>query len=262
MVGRVWRSLAFSALLLVLPLAGSPLVRASDDAESLRNGIVMSEYSLIRGDLQGLRSARGALARLSDRSTLQPWGQYYLGLTNLRLILLARTQGMDPEREWIDGCIDSAKLSLEQRTSSETFALLGACYGMKSVAQPLGAPLWTPRSGSNFKKALDLDPENPRAWYLQALVEFHTPGLLGGSIEQSETMLLKALSLYENDQAGDSLAPDWGEADAWLLSGRINLEKQDVLTAREALERSLLLAPGYSEAEQLLQQVSASGRER
>jgi len=261
-VGRVWRILAFSAVLLVLPLANAPLVRASDDAESLRNGIAMSEYSLIRGDLQGLRSARELLARLSDRSVLQPWGQYYLALTNLRLILFARTREMDLEQDWIDGCIDSAKLSLEQRGSSEAFAILGACYGMKSVAQPLGAALSTPRSGSNFKKALDLDPENPRAWYLQALVEFHTPGLLGGSIEQSQTMLLRALSLFETDQAVDSLAPDWGEADAWLLSGRIHLERQDVLTAREALERCLLLAPGFSEAEQLLQQVSARGRER
>lgn len=235
---------------------------ASEDAESLRNGIALSEYSLVRGDLQGLRSARETLSRLADRSSLHPWGQYYLGLTNLRLILAGRAQGLEAEDEWIDGCIDGAKGSLEQQPSSEAFALLGACYGMKTVLQPLGAPLSAPRSGSNFRKAQELDPGNPRAWYLQAVVEFNTPSLLGGGAEQAEVYLNKALSLFEAQQATAALEPDWGHADAWLLAGRINFDKQDMLKAREAVERSLLLAPEYSEAEILLRQVSSKGRER
>lgn len=241
--------------LLVLPGVG--MGQVGPDQEALRNAVALSEFAMASGDRQRLDSAGEALRRLADSPSLAPWAQYFLGLSGLRMSLLARRDGLQIDGRWLEECIDSARLSVEQGAGGEGLALLGACYGYKSLAQPLGAALSLPRANNSFSKAQEQDPDNPRAWYLQALVKYDSPALLGGDREAAASLLERALALFEAHRAADTLAPSWGGAEAWLLSGRIHQERGDRRRAREALERALLLAPEHVEAQRLLREVTS-----
>jgi Tfp pilus assembly protein PilF len=50
--------------------------------------------------------------------------------------------------------------------------------------------------------------------------------------------------------------PGWGAAEAYTYLGRGYLERGDVLNARDALERALLIAPDFAMAKRLLTKIT------
>ena len=54
--------------------------------------------------------------------------------------------------------------------------------------------------------------------------------------------------------------PDWGHAEALTLLGGSYLTSGDPVAARDALERALVIAPDYREAQELLQTAAARPR--
>ena len=51
--------------------------------------------------------------------------------------------------------------------------------------------------------------------------------------------------------------PGWGAAEAYMWLGRCYLGKGDVLPARDALERALLIAPEFAQARRLLSSITS-----
>jgi Tfp pilus assembly protein PilF len=49
---------------------------------------------------------------------------------------------------------------------------------------------------------------------------------------------------------------NWGYAETCYLLGKVELERGNVLAARNALEQALLQAPDYRDAQQLLQSLN------
>ena len=49
-----------------------------------------------------------------------------------------------------------------------------------------------------------------------------------------------------------STTPEWGAAEAYAFLGRALFDQRDAVGAREALERSLLIAPDYAFARKLM----------
>ena len=62
--------------------------------------------------------------------------------------------------------------------------------------------------------------------------------------------------MFEAARAGASTTPEWGAADAYAFLGRALYEQRDVVGAREALERALLIAPDYAMARKLMSQIT------
>ncbi len=54
--------------------------------------------------------------------------------------------------------------------------------------------------------------------------------------------------------------PDWGHAEALTLLGESYLKRGEMVAARDVLERALVLAPDYRQAQKLLQ--TAANRPR
>jgi Tfp pilus assembly protein PilF len=51
--------------------------------------------------------------------------------------------------------------------------------------------------------------------------------------------------------------PGWGAAEAYVYLGRGYLQRGDVLKARDALERALLIAPDFALARRLLTKITS-----
>jgi len=62
--------------------------------------------------------------------------------------------------------------------------------------------------------------------------------------------------MFEAARAGESTTPEWGAAEAYAFLGRALFDQRDVVGAREALERALLLAPDYAYARRLMSQIT------
>ena len=63
-------------------------------------------------------------------------------------------------------------------------------------------------------------------------------------------------AMFEAARAGASTTPEWGAAEAYAFLGRALFDQRDVVGAREALERALLIAPDYAFAKRLMSQIT------
>ena len=62
--------------------------------------------------------------------------------------------------------------------------------------------------------------------------------------------------MFEAARAAATTTPEWGAAEAYAFLGRALYAQRDVVGAREALERALLIAPDYGFARRLMAQIT------
>ena len=80
----------------------------------------------------------------------------------------------------------------------------------------------------NLKQSIQLDNNNPRAVYAQAVFDFYTPRIFGGG-KKTESLLLKALDLpFQNTSM--AYGPSWGKEDTLglLIQHYIKKQNQDL----------------------------------
>lgn len=65
-------------------------------------------------------------------------------------------------------------------------------------------------SGKALQEGLQLDPNNPRLYYLQGMGIFGTPPAFGGGKEKAKPIFEKALELYKAEKV-KPLYPHWGQ---------------------------------------------------
>jgi cytochrome c-type biogenesis protein CcmH/NrfG len=116
--------------------------------------------------------------------------------------------------------------------------------------------LTTDAGESPITNAVRLEPRNPRVKLFEAVVAY---GDAGKDVKKkaAATAQLRAVTLmFEQARSGASTIPEWGAAEAYAYLGRALYDQRDVVGAREALERSLLVAPDYAYARRLMGQIT------
>jgi len=74
---------------------------------------------------------------------------------------------------------------------------------------------YLPESDAALKKGMEVDPKNPRLYYLQGSNLFNTPEQYGGGKSKAKPILEKAVELYkEESKTRKPLYPKWGEKEA------------------------------------------------
>jgi tetratricopeptide (TPR) repeat protein len=104
-----------------------------------------------------------------------------------------------------------------------------------------------------MERAVKLDPKAPRVLLLQALENGESGKLDAAALAQ----LQKAAQAFEAERQGVERTPGWGAAETYAYLGRGYLDKGDVLAARDALERALLIAPDFALARRLLTRITS-----
>ncbi len=95
---------------------------------------------------------------------------------------------------------------------SELYTLQGLLYQARVMADPQAmGPVYSPKATSALKKAIELDENNPRPYYLLGTNLFYTPEAYGGGLEAACPMLQIAKEKFENFVPADSISPNWGE---------------------------------------------------
>ena len=136
----------------------------------------------------------------------------------------------------------------------EAYALGTACT--LAGREMSSIPFTGGRIGSRIDEAVLLEPKNPRVRLVEALALFERAGKDPAEKAAALKKLKAVTVMFEAARAGATSTPEWGAAEAYAFLGRALFDQRDVVGAREALERSLLIAPEYAFARQLMAQIT------
>lgn len=100
-----------------------------------------------------------------------------------------------------------------QKDNSEIYVLKSFIVSMKLSVDPQarGQQLGM-KSGILLGKAIQLDPENPRAYYLKGQGLLYTPEQWGGGKDKAIPVLETSVQKFAKFKPNSSIMPNWGEA--------------------------------------------------
>jgi tetratricopeptide (TPR) repeat protein len=248
---------------MIVMLAPASWARAADtnwlDIES------RIQYGYFTEDRRALHNLVEPLASNESHDRLK---SYYAGLLAYRLTLLERGQaGATPPRkndrsktevrQTVEHCVDYLDQALEAKSDfAEALALQSACLGLLAELSSWRSPFAAPKSATQIHKALALAPKNPRVLLLDAIGDYER-GTVSDDAEHRCGKFKAVTVVFEAERADIDHVPGWGAADAYTWLGRCYLESGDAKTARDALERALLIAPEFGEARRLLSRITS-----
>lgn len=136
---------------------------------------------------------------------------YYAALAN---ILLTHTGADDATR---DAALDRSQQCLDRAMAlrpneSELLALQGFLYSARIGIDPMKRGiLYIGKTKTAFDKAAELDPGNPRVYFLRAQMTLHMPRFVGGGTAKALPLFQKAAEKFGTFRPKTPFAPDWGE---------------------------------------------------
>ena len=191
---------------------------------------------------------------------------YFRALVHYRLAQVQSSGKKSQARSAIDDCGEEVERALEalpkvplgldetpaaRHQRAEAYALGTACMLAGHEMAVFGG-----RLGSRIDEAVKLEPKNPRVRLVEALAAFDRAGKDAAEKNAAVQKLRAVTPMFEAARAGESTTPEWGAAEAYAFLGRALFDQRDVVGAREALERALLLAPDYAYARRLMSQIT------
>jgi len=176
--------------------------------------------------------------------------RYQLGHADYRYALIVEPKDARAASQAFADCVEQLKLvvSADER-SVEGLVLESACLQELSAYRKVEGVLLRSEAADRLARAAKLAPRNPRVLLLRA-----SNGLAHAAPGSSEAAaafadLALAAKLFEESSATSVDTPGWGHAEAYLALGREYLQRGDVLSARNWIEKSLISAPDYRAAQ-------------
>jgi len=123
----------------------------------------------------------------------------------------------EPENAKKDQYLDQAQKYLDQAKAiepneSELYMLQGFLYPSRIAVDPMsrGMELMLEMNKS-FDKALELNPDNPRVYFLRATMTFHMPEAYGGGAAKALPLFQLADEKFRIYKPKTPISPNWGK---------------------------------------------------
>ena len=205
------------------------------------------QYAWYTEDLRALRAVVASIGSGADDEALRA---YYRGYGEYRIALLAQGRDEAAARSAAEACAGHlAAANSAHGSFADALALQATCQALVATLKVWKAPLLGPRSAAQLERAIELAPRNPRVLLFAALAE--RDGV------RAVATLQKAVAQFEEERRTVATMPSWGAPEAYLQLARRQLDQGDGAAARGALERALLLAPGFGQARRLLATITS-----
>lgn len=168
--------------------------------------------------IPALQSLSDAFIRIGDAEKTQ-WQPYYYAALALSTAGWAGTQSkdfdLDANAQKMNTLCDKAEaLATADADKSEICAIRNMSATQQMMVDPQSRYMQYGVQASNaLKKGMQLNPNNPRLYYLQGMSLFNTPEQYGGGKDKAKPVFEKAISLYGSEQPS-GFNPRWGKQQA------------------------------------------------
>lgn len=131
------------------------------------------------------------------------------------ILVTSSFEERDPVKK--DAILDRAKTALDitlgkSPDESEVHAIEALYYiGMMSVDPATRGQLYYQDVLDAIEQSKSLNPDNPRAWFLDGMMTVNLPEFIGGGPEAAKPIFLEAAEKFKTFTNDDPLWPIWGE---------------------------------------------------
>jgi len=220
------------------------------------------QFSFFTGDSRALEQMLTELDRFEVDAPLAAIKSYQLAYGEWKLAQLlgepqderARAATRSSASKAAKTCVQHARAAIERDPRmAEIYAIEAACDTYQPGSTKRGSA--SCMRSKSMRTALTLGAENPRVLFINA---WCSPDAEGdpAAIERWRAVVAR----FEAAPPSQPGKPDWGHAEALTLLGESYLKRGEMVAARDVLERALVLAPDYRQAQKLLQ--AAANRPR
>lgn len=157
------------------------------------------------------QSLAGAFERIGDAEKNQWLPYYYAGLALTSAGWQDQKIDKDVNAEKIKALCDKAE-AIEK--SSEICEIRNMAATQQMMIDPQSRwATYGQDAAAQLKKGMELNPNNPRLYYLQGMSVFNTPEQFGGGKTKAKPIFEKAVELFKAEQP-KPLYPRWGQKQA------------------------------------------------
>jgi hypothetical protein len=195
-----------------LLIAISGFTQSDKYVTAMKKNLALFDSSKTTADYQSLSAA---FERIGDAEKTQWLPYYFAGLALSSAGWQDSKLDKDANAEKIKAFCDKAEaLTKENADKAEILALRNMAATQQMIVDP--QTRWSTygqEANANLQKGMQLDPGNPRLYYLQGAGVFGTPEQFGGGKEKAKPILEKAVALFKSANV-KPLYPGWGQKQA------------------------------------------------
>jgi hypothetical protein len=251
---RTPRLLAF-LLCWCLGTATAGELRTPDELADLET---TADYAFYSEDAHLLaRLVQDASALAASDSTLERYQYAHAAFRQLQRAVFDR-DGKLADRAG-NGCVRALDGLLERSPHhAEAMALRATCSAYLALAGGLRAQALALRVGADLEEASTLAPRNPRVLLARGLARWyrHDAGIADRAAARAD--FEASANLFDTLRVTPPGEPSWGGAEAWFYVGHAAAAAGDLLVARSAFEKALLIAPDFAAARRALHALAAT----
>jgi len=195
-----------AALLITIALPG--LANDKKYEEAMKKNILAVYQAQSIPELQ---QAVNALQRIGDAEKTK-WEPYYYAAFGYVLMATRETEGAKK-----DAHLDMASVAVDKAKSiapaeSEVIAMEGFVHMIRLTVDPASrGQQFSGLAMQSFAKAVELNPENPRALALMARMQFGTAQFFNSSTAEACATAARASEKLQSYRPENPLAPMWGK---------------------------------------------------
>lgn len=141
------------------------------------------------------------------------WLPYYYA--SYTYILFSNMEQKDLEKK--DMILDKARELMDDAFSrapdeSEIYVLQAFLYSLRILVDPISRGMeYMGKINESMNRARELDPENPRIYFLEAVMVLNLPPEMGGGAEKAKPIFELAEAKFNSFNPESPISPDWGK---------------------------------------------------
>lgn len=235
---------------------------SADGVSDLDDAAARIQYAFHTADARGIEDALSIVQRIELPASWPGMKEYYTAFGEWKLAELHTSSGAKGARgqasKAANACVDAAEQAthLDARMS-EAYAIAAVCSTLGNRLPGSSALTGGCAKHKGLRTALELDAANPRIRFIEAQCLAQTEKEPSAATIERARAVVAAFEAAPPSKPGH---PDWGPAEALLTLGKLELARGNAVAARDVVERALVIAPDYREAQRLLAQASGSAR--
>jgi tetratricopeptide (TPR) repeat protein len=203
------KKMLFSFLLFA---SAAAMAQSDKFTQAMQKNIAKFDSVKTTADYQALAAS---FERIGDAEKTQWLPYYYAGLALTNAGWAGAALDKDENAEKVKALCDKADaLATDNADKAEILSIRNMAATQQMIVDPQSRWMsYGQEASGDLQKAMTLNPDNPRLYYLQGMSVFGTPEQFGGGKEKAKPIFEKAVALYKTEQP-KPLYPHWGQKQA------------------------------------------------